>query len=325
VTQLTLGYALEGCGRLAEARTAWQAVLRLEPYNAEASRRLSALATQQDHASGTPSPAAGGTSQRQIEPAPDSAVNGAATANPEAVFFRKTTLPTENGGADFMFAARGPVDESIVRDVCERDIYRLVDVKTPPQTILDIGAHIGCFSALAAHRWPKARIVACEPDLANYVLLDHHLKPYLARRQIEVVNKAVLGENVAETDFWVVADKAQRNSGGGSCCRQEQGASKARLKAIPIAQLWRDYGLTSCDLLKLDCEGSEYSILEGLRQAELLPRVGRIVGEWHCGFGRFERPEDAEAELRRLVGPTHKLEIEKRQGSREGHFVAERL
>ena len=304
VTLLTLGYALHGCGRLDEARRAWQSVLRLDPSNAEAKQRLNVPATT------SPSPVP---------------ISGATGSADQAFSLCKTALRTDKGSVDVMFAARGPVDEAIVRDVCERDIYRLVEVKTAPATILDVGAHIGCFSALAAHRWPNARIVACEPDLANYVLLDRHLKPCLTRGQIEVVNKAVLGDDVSETDFWAVADKAHQNSGGGSCCRQEPGSARVRTQAISIEQLWREQGLTTCDLLKLDCEGAEYSILEGLKKAQLLPHVGRIVGEWHCGFGRMSSPQDAEAELQRILSPTHRLSVELKEGSHEGHFVAERL
>ena len=38
------------------------------------------------------------------------------------------------------------------------------------------------------------------------------------------------------------------------------------------------YGLERIDLLKLDCEGSEYSILA---KCSCLGRVAEIVGEWH--------------------------------------------
>ncbi len=41
-------------------------------------------------------------------------------------------------------------------------------------------------------------------------------------------------------------------------------------------------GVERCDLLKIDCEGSEYEILQGCTP-DALSRVRRIVGEYHEG------------------------------------------
>jgi FkbM family methyltransferase len=292
-TQLTLGYALLRCGRFAEARTAWEAVLRLEPGNREAEACLSELQERRTLADNAP-----------------------------PVSSRKAIIRVDGREMGFLFRTRGPVDEAIVRDVCERDVYHLADVKIAPATILDLGAHIGSFAILAAHRWPQARILACEADLGNFALLEHHLKNLAGGHHVDPVNRVVLGEDATETDFWMVADKSRSNSGGGSCWRQEPGAVKIRLKAMSIVKLWRDRGLTSCDLLKIDCEGAEYSIISALRQAKLLPQVDWITGEWHCGFKQIASPADAEAELRRILAETHRLEMQTKRDGREGYFTA---
>jgi FkbM family methyltransferase len=212
-----------------------------------------------------------------------------------------------------------------VRDVCEYDRYRLREMTTVPETVLDIGAHIGCFSVLAAHRWPNARIVACEPDPANYFLLNQHLQACTRAGRVTTIKKVVTSDDRAEADFWVVVDKAHKNSGAGSCCRQEPGSAKTRLPAIAIVELCYDQGLTSCDLLKIDCEGAEYSILRALGEKRFLAKIGRITGEWHCGFAEVQRPEDAEAQLHAILGRTHRLAVEVKPSSQEGHFLALRI
>lgn len=54
-----------------------------------------------------------------------------------------------------------------------------------------------------------------------------------------------------------------------------------------LEHLAKFYGLDGIDLLKLDCEGSEYSILA---KCSCLDRVAEIVGEWHRvpGVRRFD-------------------------------------
>jgi hypothetical protein len=58
--------------------------------------------------------------------------------------------------------------------------------------------------------------------------------------------------------------------------------------AVPVTTLealFTDLGVAAVDVLKLDCEGAEYDILEGTR-SEVLRRCGRIIGEFHPVAGR---------------------------------------
>lgn len=42
-----------------------------------------------------------------------------------------------------------------------------------------------------------------------------------------------------------------------------------------------EFGVDDVHLMKLDCEGAEYTILESLAENRRLPQVGWIRGEWH--------------------------------------------
>src|SRR5258708_5456294 len=55
-------------------------------------------------------------------------------------------------------------------------------------TVLDLGAHIGSFSLLAARA--GARVLAFEPDPSNFSLLEENAAPYAA---VEAVPLAVAG------------------------------------------------------------------------------------------------------------------------------------
>jgi FkbM family methyltransferase len=50
------------------------------------------------------------------------------------------------------------------------------------------------------------------------------------------------------------------------------------MRALTLGELMAEHGLERIDVLKLDCEGSEFSILG---RTTVLDRIGLIVGEYH--------------------------------------------
>ena len=192
------------------------------------------------------------------------------------------------------------------------------------KTIVDIGAHIGAFAVLAAALWPGCRLIACECDPDNVVLLKRNLvegdKETLAN--VRIVEAAIVGEEVAEVEFHAVADKAGRNSGGGSCFLREPGSQAIRVPALSIRKLWREQHIDLCDLMKLDCEGAELPILAALAGAGLLPRIRCLVGEWHVLPEHGQTPASVMHNLRSILAATHQVEIGRRAGVGLGYFRA---
>jgi len=77
---------------------------------------------------------------------------------------------------------------SIFIEVCESDCYRIREVPFVPDVILDIGANVGVFTSYTRFLFPKAQIIAVEPDLENWghlVRLTEHL------RNVTCVKKAL--------------------------------------------------------------------------------------------------------------------------------------
>ena len=61
----------------------------------------------------------------------------------------------------------------------------------------------------------------------------------------------------------------------------DDGSYEARaVPAVTLEEILERYGVRRIDILKLDCEGSEISILRGCSD-ETLARIGRIIGEYH--------------------------------------------
>lgn len=174
-------------------------------------------------------------------------------------------------------------DLVIVRDVGTDDCYGLAGLATgglQPSTILDIGAHVGVFSTLAHRRWPDASCVAVEANRRNMPALQKNVGGFA--RAIHAAATYESGELLlASTVF-----PGSRNSGGSTLIAggisQKDIGDAYRLDAEPLERttlekICDEQGWERIDLIKLDCEGAELSILGNCD----LDRVGVIVGEFH--------------------------------------------
>jgi FkbM family methyltransferase len=293
-TQAQLGHALLAVGRGAEAVAAWKQALILEPNNAEALEFLRQVGQQT------------GASAGKL-PAPP-------VAGPIASRF-----PMDTKAGDTKLRIRGPVDVAIARDLWDKDVYRLRTISTPPALVLDIGAHIGIFSLLAAHTWPSARIIACEADPENAIVLRQNVA---ARPGIETVEGAIVAEDVTKVAFHAVMDKIGGNSGGSSCVRLDAGTKVIEIPALSVVRLWDSKRIQRCDLLKLDCEGAELSILRALAKAGLLSRVRHVTGEWHAADEAPATTAKIRAQLAGVLEKTHHVTFAEPIRGREGHFLA---
>ena len=146
--------------------------------------------------------------------------------------------------------------------------------------ILDVGANAGYFSFFAASRFPGARIVACEPVPANFALLDLNRK-LNPRIRMECLPVAVAGHSGEATlafdpdDSFTTSATILRNQDGGR-------TGLLRVSAGTIPDILSQCGLERLDLLKMDCEGSEYDVLYNCPE-EFLSGISQIAMEVHKG------------------------------------------
>jgi FkbM family methyltransferase len=296
-TFLHLGNALRTAGRFEEAIDSWDRALQLDPENPEAAEALRQ----------------GNNIRRQQSSFEKKGTNSSSATRASYSF------KIQHRTVEVPFTARGPVDQAIMRQIWENDVYGVRGITKIPATVVDIGAHIGVFSIMAAESWPSARIIACEADRENFDLLR---KNVYGHPNIEAVEAAIVGEEISEVDFNSVVDKFVSNSGGGSCARTEPGSVKTRIPAMSIVKLWQSKGLAGCDVLKLDCEGSEVPILEALAESGLLGDIRLIVGEWHADYVGERAGEAVKAELSAILQKTHEVVFSPHRLGREGHFSA---
>lgn len=181
-------------------------------------------------------------------------------------------------------------DLVIVRDIAEEDSYKIAELPVPGPVAVDVGAHIGVFSRAFKQRHPSARVVAVECCPENIAALERNVGDFAAIVQAALTyepNVALLnavfpccastgGSTViTRTDFEQLAQSGEPTDG--------YWLDHRALATVTLEQIMAEHRLERIDVLKLDCEGSEYSILENTRS---LASIGAIIGEYH-GRERF--------------------------------------
>ncbi len=144
--------------------------------------------------------------------------------------------------------------------------------------VVDVGANIGVF-ALWAERL-GAEVVAYEPEPRTFASLVANV----AGRRISPVQAALVGRAAPTARLYLSAVDSTRNSVVGK--EIESGEPLRDFVDVPTVTLADVVG-SGCDLLKLDCEGTEFEVLLGATD-ETLRRAQRIVLEYHRVAGSPE-------------------------------------
>jgi FkbM family methyltransferase len=162
-----------------------------------------------------------------------------------------------------------------------------LDALGRPPRIVDVGANIGLFGIELFARFPEAVVTAFEPDPANAAVLEDVVRVNGLHRRWKVVRRC------AGTANGVVGFAAHGHVGS----RIEDSPDAI---PVPIVDLF-PY-LEHADLLKMDIEGSEWSILSDERLGTLEQLV--LVVEYHRHACPYPDPREAALQLLSNAGFT---------------------
>jgi FkbM family methyltransferase len=162
-------------------------------------------------------------------------------------------------------------DASIIKEVLDKDSYNFKTCKLQEGIIIDIGAHIGSFSILAAHLYPEVQVKSFEMVPDNFNLLKENTKTL---PNITIFNGTVVGEKIP-SGFTT----HETNSGG---CRVVwcEGYNKS-IDVFPI----KDIVTEKVSFLKLDCEGIEHYLIDSLILHNKIHLIDKIGMEYHNFWG----------------------------------------
>ncbi|MCW3031559.1 MAG: hypothetical protein JWM66_1692 [Solirubrobacterales bacterium] len=177
----------------------------------------------------------------------------------------------------------------VLAEVFRRRCYEpspdLAELLGEPKTIVDLGGNIGLFGLYAAARWPRAHIVAFEPDDEN-----------------AAIQRLTIDANEL-TGRWELVQAAASNRDGhvsfvcglNAVSHIADSNSAERTVEVPMHDVLPR--VARADLLKMDIEGGEWAILGDPRFRKEPPRA--IVLEYHPHRCPGQNPQiEAERALR---------------------------
>lgn len=166
-------------------------------------------------------------------------------------------------------------DRVAFNEIVKEGEYAFVSKLIPPTgkpRVLDIGANIGLFSLQVFQSNPAAQVVALEPAPDTFSVLDQ------TRRENASLNWQTRQEAVYGTDGFVEFDATGTST--GRAIRTASGHATIRVAAVRLETILdREFRAQSIDLLKLDVEGAEESVLRA--SSGSLQRVTALIIELH--------------------------------------------
>lgn len=159
----------------------------------------------------------------------------------------------------------------------------MMRILAPGDAMIEVGAHVGYVSVIAAALvGPTGRVVAVEPNPANFERLSHHKA--LNRLDQLVLHHAAASAAVGTATFHLNAD----NDGGHALWDVRRHADNAKSRAAPQAitvptvtvdSLAGAIGERRLRLIKVDTEGAEHLVLSGARETLAAARDLLVVAE----------------------------------------------
>jgi FkbM family methyltransferase len=198
----------------------------------------------------------------------------------------------------------------------QREYLPRVELRERP-VIVDLGANIGMFSLFAINEWRPSRIIAVEPIAELRNVLSRNLSEF-SEAQIAPVAAGRVRERSVFTyypGFSIMSgrycDATRDLETAKSIARQkaralpedEQEVYEETLDFVlsplftavpeqvdvwPLSQIIREYHLAGIDLLKVDVEGSEIEVLEGIDDRDW-PSIRNIIIEVDAALVDLEK------------------------------------
>lgn len=212
----------------------------------------------------------------------------------------------------------GTLDSMIAGTICkEYNIKELISrLQGRPSVILDIGGHIGSFSLMMAAHLEQSQVFVYEVMPQNFRLIRANILLNDLEKRIMPELKVVADTSVAPIFIRSFA-KYKANFNTGSQCvaypsEQRSDSDGELIPSVSVAEIVKN--LDRIDVLKIDCEGSEYKILFSLGKAEF-EKIDLITGELHDGetFHQFKTNDHAwkSDELLEYLRGYYKIDIHK--------------
>ncbi len=223
-------------------------------------------------------------------------------------------------GVPMKFVVRSAIEVSRIDSLQGEEpfVERMLNSLKPGDVFYDIGANIGMISILIAKKMDGKQLSICcfEPEPANAQELRSNLQ--LNGLNDLVVNQFALGDKEGACELFVVDEVG---AGSHSLASGYQQGSRAVEIEIKSGDQFAESSGSYPNVIKLDVEGAELSVLRGFEQTLKAGRLRELFVEVHPeAMGHFGDTPD---ELKRWM-ENHNYECkwgDKRGGQFHQHYV----
>jgi len=181
------------------------------------------------------------------------------------IFGKTITLNMRNDG-DFTIANELFLDHQ----------YKFCDqaIKDAKDCVIDIGGHLGFFSLYASLLNSDVPIYAFEPHVGNYEILKQNLKD----NRIKNVHpkQLAVSDKVGQTELQISKEDLNHSITHAI----EPTGEEQMVQTTTLERIFQKNDIRHCDLVKIDCEGSEFVLIYATPD-EVLDRVSNIFLEYH--------------------------------------------
>ena len=150
---------------------------------------------------------------------------------------------------------------AMAMDRYEQETTKLfTELVKPGMVVIDVGAHVGYYSLLAARQvGPSGKVYSFEPEPSNHQLLLENIKGN-GYRNIVAVRKAVSSHSGSTTLFLTALDNGRHSAYHHGL--PERGS--LAVETTTVDAFLDSEGWPKVDLVKVDVEGAEQDVLEGM-------------------------------------------------------------
>lgn len=203
---------------------------------------------------------------------------------------------TNKGGEKirWMYDAEDKFLQDLVSDLNKDDIF------------FDIGANLGIFSCFAAQVISQGHVVAFEPYPPNTSQLKQNLSYNANKSDYDVLDVA-LSDSQGTIDFTAPNDDPGKQTG-----HIDPTSDSIAIQAVPGDQLVGDGSIPSPSVVKIDVEGSEPLVIDGMENSLNNSTCRLLYCEIHLPSGDGGRPsvEDYDESIESMLEKISELGFE---------------
>jgi len=175
-----------------------------------------------------------------------------------------------------VFFRPSSADEKVLAHSFDQDIfYKEIPDFNPskPGVFFDIGAHIGTFSLLTSLKFPEAKIFAFEPYSESFNLLKKNIVQNELHDRISPI-QAAISAKTGKSNLYLDSE-----NWGHSLTNSDPGIFE-EVDTNTIDNVVALHNIDFIDLVKLNCEGAEFEIIDSL-SPKSLKKIGMMIILFH--------------------------------------------